>query len=384
MEKLLNSKVFVENSDGTDDGVIRLINSMRKRGIEFYKTASNPSGLFGAADVVLLQFNCQWEQRGGTNTDLISAVIDALAAHPDGFTGEVVIADNGQAQFGSKGVGGSLDWENPNSKNRDMSTMDVIRANQAKGLRVTGVLWDEFTTVRVNEFDSGDTTDGFVVENEKRSTGIIVSYPKFTTEYGTQISFKHGIWTGEGFDSDALKVINMPVLKSHAMYFVTGAVKGYMGTTSDKLTQVPGQDPWAGGLAHQSIGTGGMGTQMVHTRLAVLHIIDMIWISVELGPAVSYDEPEDGAEPVMFSSPAVEVNKIAASLDPFAVDTWIARNILMPEAAKHGKNTAQMNPAGTEPGTFGYWLGLSIAELHKAGLEVTMDESQITAYVNEG
>ena len=384
MEKQNGAKVFIENSDGTDDGVLRLIRSMRSRGIEFYQTASNPNGLISSNDVVLLEINCQWDERGGTNTDVISAVVDALSAHPDGFTGEIIIADNGQAQFGSDGKGGSLDWKNPNSKNRDKSVMDVIRAKKADGLRVTGVLWDEFTHNRVNEFNDGDLDDGFVVEDNKHESGIIITYPKFTTEYGTRVSFKNGIWTTDCFDSSALKVINMPVLKSHAAYYVTGAVKGYMGTTSDKLTQVAGQEPWLGGAAHQSIGKGGMGTQMVHTRLAVLHIVDMVWISVEMGPAVSYDATPEGKEPKLFSSPAVEVNKIAASTDPFALDTWLARNILIPEAENHGKETSQMDPAADIPGTFGYWLRLSINELHKNGIPATMNESDITAYVCEG
>ena len=383
MDKLINSKVFIENSDGTDDGVLRLIRSMRARGIEFYRTEANLAGLISADDVVLLQINCQWAERGGTNTDLISSVIDAIAEHPAGFAGEIIIADNGQKQFGSEGTGGGLDWKRPNSKNRDQSVMDVIRAKKAKGLRVTGVLWDEFTTVRVNEFDTGDFTDGFVVENEKHDSGIIITYPKFTTEYGTRVSFKNGIWSADGFDSAALKVIGMPVLKSHALYYVTGAVKGYMGTTSDKLTKLPGQEQ-DGGLAHQSVGTGGMGTQMVHTRMAVLNIVDMIWISVELGPAVSYDVIPKGEKAHRFNSPAVEVNKIAASTDPVALDVWITRNILMIEAEKRGKATAQMDPAANEPGTFGHWLRLTLNELRKGGIPATMDENEITVCISEG
>ena len=387
--------VFVENSDGTDDGVFRLINSMRSRGIEFYKTGSNPSGLIAPCDVVLLQINCQWSERGGTNTDLINAVIDAIAAHPDGFTGEIIIADNGQAQFGSEGFGGALDWKNANSKNKDQSVMDVIRASQKRGLHVTGVLWDSFTEVQVNEFDSGDFTDGFVVEDGKHESGIVITYPKFTTEYGTHVSFKRGVWNPDAKEYDSgegiLKIINMPVLKSHALYHVTGAVKGYMGTTSDKLTQTPGQDPRFGGLAHQSIGNGGMGTQMVHTRMPILNLMDMIWIGVEKGPAVGYADKADDADEdkppslaKMTTSPAVGVNKIAASLDPFALDVWATRNVLMVEAEKLGKPTAQMDPTGDTKGTFGYWLRLSQKEVHKAGIPATIDEADITVYISEG
>jgi len=371
--------VFVEDSDGTDDGVVRLFNSMRMRGVEFYQSASNRGGLVAPGDVVLLNINCQWNERGGTNTDLISAVIDAIYAHPDGFSGEVVVADNGHAQFGNApesspvGMGGgSLDWQRPNSKNRDQSTLAVVRAHQAQGRRVTGVLWDTFTTVRVDEYEDGDFTDGFVVEDGALPpSGLILSYPKFTTEYGTHVSFRNGIWSDAAgkYDSDALKVIGMPVLKTHAMYQVTGAVKGYMGTTSDKLTGGTG----FGGAAHNSIGLGGMGTQMALTRMPVFNIIDMIWIGPDLGgmPGVSYAE-------------AVEVNKIAASTDPVALDVWAARNVLMVQVASSGRDPSSLNPTGTDQGTFGFWLRLTVDELKRHGHSVTMDEGEIVAHISEG
>jgi hypothetical protein len=36
-----------------------------------------------------------------------------------------------------------------------------------------------------------------------------------------------------------------------------------------------------------------------------------------------------------------------------------------------------MDPDGREPGSFGYWLRLSMAELHKGGFPVTMEEKNI-------
>ena len=352
-EYFTGSLVFIETSNGLDDGVERLLASMEAHGQCFYE-------MITADSVVLIKINAQWDQRGGTNTDLIARTIEAILAHPDGFTGEIIVADNGQAQFGSAGRGGSLDWQQANSACREQSTLDVIRSFQARGYRVTGVLWDEFTTVRVSEFADGDYRDGFVVEDEVRSTGLEITYPKFTTEFGTHVSFREGIWDGEEgeYDHDRLKVINMPVLKSHSWLQQTGVVKNYMGVVSDRLTR---------GRAHNSVATGGMGTQMVYTRMPVLNILDMIWVGPDRGPASSFIS-------------AVEVNLIGASIDPVALDVWATRHVLIPEAERvPGGRAASMDPQGTEPGTFGHWLRLSLHEMLEAGYEFTMDEAEIFA-----
>ena len=352
------SAVFVEHSDGTDDGVIRLIASMEQYGIHFYRTSDTPDGLVGAGDVVLLQINVQWAERGGTNTDLIGSVIRAIINHPDGFAGEVIVADNGQAQFGSGGTGGNLNWAQSNARDTSRSTQIVINEFREQGYHVTGVLWDEFTTVQVEEFSMGDMRDGFVVGDYIHPTGLEVTYPKFTTEFGTHVSFRYGIFYADtgAYSPDRLRVINMPVLKSHMIFNQTGTVKGYMGTVSDRLTNA---------RAHHSVGTGGMGTQMVETRMPVLNIMDMIWVAPDRGPSAPFDR-------------AVEINQIAASTDPVAIDVWTTRHILIPEAERiPGGRAAAMDPAGTEPGTFGHWLRLSLDEMLHAGFRFTMSEEEI-------
>jgi len=351
------SMIFVENTDGADDGVTRLIRSMQSRGLNFHQTRAASSGLIASGDVVILKINAQWDERGGTNTDILRRVIQAILDHPDGFRGEIIVADNGQGQAGPTGSGGSLDWARNNAIDQNQSTLRVINSFQQRGYRVTGVLWDTFTRVRVQEFSAGDMTDGFVKEDTARSTGLAVSYPKFTTEFGTHVSFKEGIWNvaSRTYNSEILKVINMPVLKSHRIFQVTGAVKNYMGIPSDQLSRATGR-------AHNSVGTGGMGTLLVETRMPTLNIMDMIWIAPQGGPRSPY-------------ATATEINKIAASLDPVALDHWAARNVLIPAAPATAR--AAMNPDGTEPGTFGHWLRLSMDELHRAGIWATMDESQM-------
>jgi hypothetical protein len=352
-----DSMIFVkENTDGTGNGVERLLGNMD---LVFYRQGNN-GGLIGNEDVILIKINSQWDERGGTNTDVLKSLIQYIVNHPGGFKGEVIIADNGQSMFGSRRNGGNLDWEHTNSKDRTQSAQDVADFFDSRGFRVSGVLWDKFTRVRVKEFEDGDSTDGFVVEDgAKEPTGLVVSYAKFTTKYGTRVSFKKGVWdTGaRRYDSGKLKVINAPVLKSHGLYQVTGAMKSYMGTPSNSLTNMS---------PHNSVGRGGMGTLMANTRFPVLNLLDMVYITPDRGPGSSY-------------SSAVQKNMIACSTDPVALDYWASKNVLIPAAKAAGSNRySAMDPDGREPGTFGYWLRLSFNELIKAGFNVVMDENKIS------
>jgi uncharacterized protein (DUF362 family) len=351
-----DSVVYVkENTDGADDGVARLLSVVSPA---FYRKG-NTEGLIGSGDVIIIKINSQWNQRGGTNTDVLKSLIRHILDHPESFKGEVIIADNGQGMFGSRRGGGNLDWDETNSGDRRQSAQDVADFFDRQGYKVSGVLWDNFTRTRVKEFEAGDGADGFVVEDgAKEPTGLVVSYPKFTTKYGTRVSFKKGVWddAAKRYDSGKLKVINAPVLKNHGLYQVTGAIKSYMGVPSNSLT---GMSP------HNSVGRGGMGALMVNTRFPVLTLLDMVYIAPDRGPGSPY-------------SSAVQKNMIAASTDPVALDYWASKNVLIPAAKAAGSNRYSiMDPGGTEPGTFGYWLRLSMNELVKGGFEVTMEESRI-------
>jgi hypothetical protein len=132
-----------------------------------------------------------------------------------------------------------------------------------------------------------------------------------------------------------------------------------MGVVSDKLTRH---------TAHNSVGRGGMGTQMRETRMPVLNVLDAIWISPRSGPGVFYSQ-------------AVENNMIAASTDPIALDYWSSKNILM-KVAKRESNpyTDSMNPDIVTRGSFGYWLRLSRDELNEAGYETTLGDENIRVF----
>ncbi|MHA2299500.1 MAG: hypothetical protein ACXACD_00955, partial [Candidatus Thorarchaeota archaeon] len=217
---------IVQNATGTegnmDTAVSALLDMMESEELDFYETTSTPSGLIGSNDVIILKVNGQWGYRGGTNTDLVKSVISAIVNHPDGFAGEVVVADNGQGL-------GSLDFYYANSFYRNQSLKDVV--DSFDEFNVSTYLWDTLRSSTVDEYSDGDLTDGYVLNSTWDSdTEIFTSYPKFRTVHGTYISFRNGVWSSEsGYDSDRLKVINMPVMKSHFRYGVTGCVKNFMG-----------------------------------------------------------------------------------------------------------------------------------------------------------
>ncbi len=368
----VTSDIFVVNgTSGNDGGVAQLINLMERQGTPFYlvRNGTPGTGLIAKDDVVIIKVNSQWDERGGTNTDLVKALIQAIVDHPDGFNGEIIIADNGQAQNGPTNTGGSMSYTKNNAEDRAQS-MTRVASSFSGTYRVSTYLWDTITTKRVHEYAEGDTADGFIVnDTENPRTGIIVSYPKFRTLYGTWVSFKKGIWnTGTGaYEADRLKIINVPVLKAHSQMGVSGAVKHYMGVPSNKLTSP------LGGSAHNSVDKGGMGTEMAETRFPAITILDALWVNARpgTGPTSHYDT-------------ATRTSIIAASTDPVALDFWAAQNILMPAAKSLGyTDLSTMDPENNSSGKFGNWLRLSMRELRTSGYKTTIDRNAMNVYFVE-
>ncbi|MFC1803717.1 DUF362 domain-containing protein [Thermoproteota archaeon] len=368
----ISSIYAVTGTNGKDNGVSRLIQLMNEQGQPFYLSTKEDdtqghAGFIGNDDVVLIKVNSQWDERGGTNTDLVKSIINAITKHPDGWKGEIIVADNGQAQFGGAGRGGSLEWGKNNAEDQTQSVQDVVDMF-AVNYKVSTYLWDTITSNVVQEFAEGDDEDGFVVQtNIISSTNTVVSYPKFTTLYKTQISFKYGVYKLEidDYDVDKLKVINVPVLKSHGTYGVTGAIKHYMGVPSDKLSASLGY------RIHSSVGLGAMGTLMAQTRVPTLNIIDAIYVNAL---------PKGGPKtPYMY---ATQTNIIAASTDPVAIDYWASKYVLCAICAENGDNTSTMDPDNISDGGFGAWLRLSMNELNAAGYPFTLDENVINVFVS--
>jgi uncharacterized protein (DUF362 family) len=350
------SSIYVVNGRQSAH-ISELLNLMGGNGLFFYKSenigvSQGPEGLIANDDVVLIKVNEQWAFRGGTNTDIVKELIQAIVDHPDGFVGEIVVADNGQGY-------GRMNWPQSNAENTSQSMQGVVDMFSSS-YNVSTYDWQNIMYTKVSEYSEGDSADGYIVyDAPDAETGIYVSYPKFKTQYGTCVSFKYGVWNGTEYERQ-LKVINVPVLKSHGSYAVTASLKHYMGVQSEPLAN-----------GHDTVGTGGMGTLMVETGLPILNIIDAIWINAN-PPVTSWEGP---ATPY---NAATRVNVLMASTDPVALDWWAARHVLIKTASLIGYTV----PAGWEY-AFHRWLNLTKNEILVGSYDVTSDENRMNVYVRQ-
>lgn len=348
------------DATATHPGIEALLDMMAQNGLAFYQSSSgkprtSPTGIIGNRDIVLVKVNVQWQERGMTSTDVVRGLVRSITAHPDGFVGEVVIVDNGQ-NFGNH-------FSDPSGNNDDYPThsqsfQTVANLFSAQN-RVSTYDWSLIAT-EVQEWSQGDSRNGYVL-----AANYPLNYPKFTTAYGTRISAKLGIWDGSSYNSGTLKLINVPVLKAHGMFGMTGAVKHFVGFMSRfvGLSQA-NSDNWVfhNGFTQTFNGLPpGITGSLMNLRYPDLNIIDATYVS-PLGNT-SWNARYDLA---------VHQATLLASQDPVAVDYYATKYILLPSMVAAGQSTSLADP---DQNTVcrGYLLA-SQARLQEAGRTVRFGE----------
>ncbi|UCF77805.1 MAG: DUF362 domain-containing protein [Candidatus Eiseniibacteriota bacterium] len=350
-------------------GLDNLLALMGREGLKFYKSSgqslvAGPDGIIAADDVVIIKINYQWDQRGGTNVDLLRGLIRRIVDHPDSFVGEVVVCEN--AQFNSVS---NFDRSLNNAQNYALSPHDVVVAFQTEGHNVSHYDWTSIRYNSVSEYSDGNMADGYIVYPYDLELQGRVSYPKFQTTAGTYISLKNGVWNPDSlaYDRERLKFINVPVLKSHhAVYGATVCVKNYMGVVTRELNT----------NSHSAIRYGILGAHLGEIRLADLNLLDCIWINANPneGPWTSYEM-------------ATRTDELVASVDPVAADIWSVKNILVPAFILNGHLPPWPSPSADpdDPNSaFREYLDNSMYQILSAGYSVTNDLSQIDAISGSG
>ncbi len=293
-------------------GVESLLTLMGQKGLKFYQHSetsdlAGPNGLIAANDVVLLKVNAQWKHRGCTNTDVLRGLIQRILDHPAGFSGEVVIVENGQGR-GSFDSNQNYNGDTSTAANAEnpAHTFNYLVRTVFSGRPVSAFLLDSVRSVQVS--DNDHSTNGYRRLNphpERQSWYI--SYPCFTTAGGHRVELARGLWSGSGYAQN-LKLINMPVLKTHGGCGVTGALKLFYGVLSMSFSD--------SGYHYGRIGEV-LGQMFAHVRAPDLNIMDAIWVSyASLG----------GYPPNTTS----RQNILLASTDPVALDYWASKYVLYP------------------------------------------------------
>jgi hypothetical protein len=285
-------------------GLNALLNIMGMNGLKFYRstkttTLCGASGMIARDDVVLIKVNAQWKYRGCTNSDLVRGLIQRILDHPGGFTGEIVIIENGQGR-------GSLNCDINDgivcANANDPGQSFVYLVDEVfKDPRVSCYLLDPIRTTFISSTDH--VTDGYrKFEN--------VSYPCFTTAGGRRIELRQGIWQNGAY-SQKLKLINVPVLKHHDQNgsHITASLKHFYGL----LSMADGNSAFR----HYSGLGQTCGKMVLSVRTPVLNIVDAIWIS--------YLTLNGYPENTTFRA-----NQIMASQDPVALDYCAAKFLIHP------------------------------------------------------
>lgn len=289
-------------------GIDSLLHLMGRKGLKFYRTAGiselgGPDGLIGSDDVVLVKVNAQWKYRGATNSDLVRGLVRRLLDHPERFTGEVVLVENGQGR-------GSLACDT-----RAAYPDSAVHANANDERHSFLYLVDRvFHDPRVSAYLLDPIAGKFLVAGDHATDGYRVfenvSYPCFTTAGGRRVELRRGVWKDGAYRRN-LKLINVPVLKHHDTggSEITACLKHTYGLVSMKDGQ--------GGFRHYHGLGETCGKMMASVCAPVLNILDATWVSHQ--SITGYP-----------ASTTRRLNKIAASRDPVALDAWAARNLLYP------------------------------------------------------
>jgi uncharacterized protein (DUF362 family) len=297
------------------EGVDTLLDLLADNSMNFYQSDSGHpwagvQGIINSNDVVLIKVNCQWKCRGATNTDVVQGLIHRILEHPDGFTGEVVIFENGQGVgafdgYARKGGGTyPIEIDNGvyvNAEEETILTVDYLVNTVFIDDPVSSYLLDSIRSTFILESDH--STDGY-----RRISDANVSYPCFTSEGGRRIELLEGTWNGSAHETN-LKLINVPVLKTHDGTGITGVLKHSYGI----LSMADGNS----GIRHYSKAGTQCGKMWSLVRSPDLNILDCIWVS---HGSLSGYPPED----------THRADILLAGIDPVALDYWASKYILFP------------------------------------------------------
>ncbi|UCE66781.1 MAG: DUF362 domain-containing protein [Candidatus Zixiibacteriota bacterium] len=338
-----------------DPAIDTLLMMLAGRGIFLHQTGTQPDGIVGSDDVVVIKGNFQWNGRNTTSADRIKGLIRQVLQHPDGFSGEILVCDN------SQDIGTGINDNDNNSEDRDQSIPDVVRTFYAKGFPVYSLDWNLIWGAVAGEYSEGDYNDGYVYDDYSK-----ISYPKFMTPSGEYyLSLRYGIWDSLSaqYDSSRLSIIDFPVLKEHTLAGATIAVKNWIGvlTTAYADQRYGGFWPMHNNYFWSQYALVARVLEVTYPELV---IVDASWTTT------------DGPHDTVWVE---ETKMLAASADPVAASWYTAKFILTP-ISRYPYHSNPDQPNGNYNRSLINWNNYL---RNIAGLPCTMDSLEISVFDRE-
>jgi hypothetical protein len=293
--------------------------------------------IIGEDDVILLKPNAQWWNQGCPNLACLDAFVELIFHRPGGFRGEVIVGENchrGSSPWKSQGSA----WTHRFERNSDLAGVSNLgewasRAKARFGDRFCVRHWIDVGAGgrRVHRPGQGDGyvyCDGTcgvpliecrngMIGASKRAT--VMTYPVFTSERGTVVDFKNGVWKNGSYTGQPFRFVNFAALNHHSTYCgATSAVKNYMGISDLSGGPDPKRgcltadyrnfhsfpfDEWAPGPRAGMLGAE-VGVFMRSIRRADLNVTTADWVGLASRTEL----------------PAARTSAVLASVDPVALD----------------------------------------------------------------
>ena len=306
--------------------------------------------VIGTYDVVVIKPNVQWWNQGSPNLSSLKAFVDMVMERPGGFKGEVVIAENchrgiSPETSASSGWAEQFDWNSDIPDVKNMNDLSIL-LKKRYDKRFSTVHWIDVEDGSKHIFSPSDgsgyvycdglskvpmiTCDNGGKGDNYRAT--IMSYPVFSTDSGTIIDFKHGVWKRGAYTDQPLRFINFAALNHHSIYCgATSAIKNYMGVTDlsggpdpFKNGRLTGDyynfhsfpfNKWASGPVPGMLGKE-IGVFLKTIRKADLNIVTAEWIGLSS----------------RTEHPLSHTQAVLACTDPVALDYHATKYILYPNS----------------------------------------------------
>ncbi|OEU84090.1 MAG: hypothetical protein BA873_07930 [Desulfobulbaceae bacterium C00003063] len=315
--------------------------------------------VMGPDDVVVIKPNVQWWNQGAPNLAALKAFVGLVMERPGGFKGEVVLAENchrGASPWQHAG------WTHVFERNSDLPKIHhmgdlAYRMKKEYGSRFSTCHWIDVDS-GANRVLGPSEGNGYVYcdgsggaplisyDNGVRGDNYratIMTYPVFTTDNGTVIDLKNGIWKRGSYTGQPLRFINFAALNHHSTYCgATSAIKNYLGVTDLSGGPDPSHggcltknyynfhsfpfNKWAIGPQPGMLGTE-IGVFMKTIRRADLNITTAEWIGLS-----SRTDP-----------PVAHTRAVLACTDPVALDYHATRYILFPNSRLAIHNPDDLN-----------------------------------------